>query len=74
MDTELEKLEAEALKLAPRERATLAQRLLASLGEDTEIDEAWAREVDRRIAEVEAGAVQLIPIDEALARVRAALK
>jgi putative addiction module component (TIGR02574 family) len=74
MDTELEKLEAEALKLEPGERAALAQRLLASLEEDTEIEEAWAQEVERRIAEVESGAVQLIPIEEALARVRAALK
>jgi putative addiction module component (TIGR02574 family) len=74
MDTELEKVEAEALKLKPGERAALAQRLLASLEEDKEIEEAWAQEVERRIAEVESGAVQLIPIEEALARVRAALK
>jgi putative addiction module component (TIGR02574 family) len=74
MNTELEKLEAEALKLEPEERAALAQRLLASLEEDAEIEEAWAEEVERRIAEVESGAVQLIPIDEALARVRAVLK
>jgi len=64
-DTELEKLEAEALKLAPGERAALVQRLLASLEEDTEMEEAWAQEVERRIAEVESGAVQLIPIEEA---------
>ena len=74
MDTDLEKLETEALKLGRGERAALAQRLLASLEEDTEIEEAWAKEVERRIAEVETGAVQLIPIEEALARVRAALK
>lgn len=74
METELEKLEAEALKLTSGERAALAQRLLASLEGDAEIDEAWAVEVERRIAEVESGAVQLIPIEEALARVRAALK
>jgi putative addiction module component (TIGR02574 family) len=74
METELEKLEAEALKLTPGERAALAQQLLASLEEDAEIEEAWAVEVERRIAEVESGAVQLIPIEEALARVRAALK
>ena len=74
METELEKLEAEALKLTPGERAALAQRLLASLEEDAEIEEAWAVEIERRIAEVESGAVQVIPIEEALARVRAALK
>jgi putative addiction module component (TIGR02574 family) len=74
METELEKLEAEALKLTPGERAALAQRLLASLEEDAEIEEAWAAEVERRVAEVESGTVQLIPIAEALAQVRAALK
>ena len=74
METELQKLEAEALKLTADERANLAQRLLASLEEDAEIDEAWAVEVERRIAEIESGAVPLIPIADALAQVRAALK
>ena len=74
METELEKIETAALKLTPGERAALAQRLLASLEQDAEIEEAWAVEVERRIAEVESGAVQLIPMEEALARVRGALK
>ena len=74
LQTQLEILEAEALKLTPGERAALAQRLLASLDEDAEIEDAWAIEVERRIAEVKSGAVQVIPIAEALARVRAALK
>jgi putative addiction module component (TIGR02574 family) len=74
METELEKLEADALKLAPEDRAALAQRLLASLEKDAETDEAWAAEVERRIAEIESGAVALIPIADALAQVRAALK
>jgi putative addiction module component (TIGR02574 family) len=74
METQLEILESEALKLTPGERAALAQRLLASLDEDSEIEDAWAAEIERRIAEVESGAVQVIPIAEALARVRAALK
>jgi putative addiction module component (TIGR02574 family) len=74
METQLEILESEALKLTLGERAALAQRLLASLDEDAEIEDAWAAEIERRIAEVESGAVQAIPIAEALARVRAALK
>jgi hypothetical protein len=37
METELQKLEAEALKLTADERAALAQRLLASLDEDAEM-------------------------------------
>ena len=74
METQLEILETEALKLTPSERAALAQRLLASLDEDSEIEEAWAAEIERRIAEVESGAVQVVPIAEALAQVRAKLK
>lgn len=74
MQTQLEILETEALRLTPSERAALAQRLLASLDDDAEIEEAWAAEIERRIAEVESGAVQVVPIAEALARVRAALK
>lgn len=74
METRLEKLEEEALKLTPGERAALAQRLLASLEEDAGIEEAWAAEVERRIAEAESGVVPLIPIAEALAQVRASLK
>lgn len=51
-----------------------AQLLLASLDADAEIDVAWAVETERRIADIESGAVQTIPIAEALAQVRAALK
>jgi putative addiction module component (TIGR02574 family) len=74
METQLEILEEAALRLTPGERAALAQRLLASLDEDAEIEDAWAAEIERRIADVESGAVKVIPIAEALAQVRAALK
>ena len=74
MDTTLEILEERALTLTVSERAALAQRLLASLDEDSEIDDAWAAEADRRIAEIESGVVKTIPIAEALAQVRAAIK
>lgn len=74
MGNQLEKLEAEAMMLTSGERAAFAQVLLASLDEDAEIEEAWASEVERRIADVESGVVQVIPIAEALAQVRAALK
>ncbi len=74
MGNQLELLEAEALKLTTGERAAFAQMLLASLDEDAEIEEAWALETERRLAEIESGAVQAIPIADALAQVRAALK
>ncbi len=72
MSGQLELLEAEALKLSPEERAHLADRLIASLAEDPEIEEAWAAEVERRIAEIEAGRVTVVPAAEAIARARRA--
>ena len=53
----------EALALPSEERAALAASLLDSLdtgvGEDAEA--AWAIEVDRRVTELDAGAVKTIP-------------
>lgn len=74
MENQLEALEAEALKLTAGERAAFARFLLASLDEDVEIEDAWALEVERRIADVESGAVQPIPMEEALEHVRSSLK
>jgi putative addiction module component (TIGR02574 family) len=74
MGNRLESLEAEALQLTVSERAAFAQVLLASLDEDAEIEEAWATETERRIADIESGEAQVIPIADALAEVRASLK
>jgi putative addiction module component (TIGR02574 family) len=74
METQLERLEAEALKLSANERAAFARMLLESLDEDLDLDEAWAVEADRRIAEIDSGKSKLVPFSEALARVRAQLK
>jgi len=70
----LESLEAEALQLTVGERAALAQVLLTSLDEDVEIEEARAAETERGIADIESGTVQVIPLADALAQVRASLK
>jgi len=74
MSAQLKVLEAEAMKLAPEERARLADRLIASLSEDAEVEEAWAVEVERRIAEIEAGRARVVPAADAIARARDALK
>ncbi len=73
MKNKLELLQAEALKLPAIERVALTQILLASLEENIEIDEAWAVAIERRIAAIENGEVQAVPIAEALAQVRAGL-
>jgi putative addiction module component (TIGR02574 family) len=74
MSTPLELIEAQALSLAPEERAQLADRLIASLFDDQDIEEAWAVEVERRIKDIESGQATLIPASEAIARARAAIK
>ena len=73
MSTELAALEAEALKLSPEERVLLADHVLASLRQPNAVEEAWGVEVDRRLAEVEAGDVSLIPVEQAIQRARQAL-
>lgn len=74
MPSELEVIEAQALKLTAEERARLADRLIASLFEDNEIEEAWAAEVERRVEEIESGRAKLVPAADAIARARAAIK
>jgi putative addiction module component (TIGR02574 family) len=74
MSSQLEEVEAKALKLTAEERAHLADRLLASLSNDAEVEEAWAAEVDRRIADIESGRADLLPVVDAIARARAALR
>ena len=74
MSSQLEEVEAEALKLTPEERAHLADRLLASLSEDAEVEDDWAIEVERRVADIESSRAHLVSAAEAIARARAALK
>lgn len=73
VNTNLEVLEAEVLKLAPVDRSHLLERLIASLDIDPEVEEAWAREADRRDAELESGLIVAVPGEEAIARLRARL-
>jgi len=74
MGNQLELLEREALKLSTGERAAFARVLLSSLDEDHEIEEAWADEMERRIARVEAGGVERIPVEIAISELRATLQ
>jgi putative addiction module component (TIGR02574 family) len=67
----VETLEAAALHLPPADRARLVERLIATLDIDPEVEEAWAAEVERRQAEIERGAVSLLPGPETLAKLKA---
>ncbi len=69
--TPLEILEAQVMQLEGADRAHLLERLIWSLDKDPEVEAAWEREIDRREAELEAGTATLIPMEEAMARLRA---
>ena len=60
----------EAMRLDPKERAALMRLLIDALDADTEegSEEAWRAEVERRIAELDAGAVETVPWEELRAR------
>jgi len=69
-----EDIEAAALQLPERERARLAELLLASLDEEDEIASAWADEAERRFEELKSGTTKALPADEVLERIRSRLR
>lgn len=71
MSLTVEALEAEALNLSVAERARLVEKLIVSLDVEPDVEAAWAVEIERRHAEIESGAVSLLPGAEALARLKA---
>jgi putative addiction module component (TIGR02574 family) len=64
----------QALQLSLEDRAELADTLLASLSAGHGIDESWAVEAERRLAELESGSVGAIPVEAAIARAREAIR
>jgi len=72
----LSELESEALRLDPRSRARLAERLLGSLDDlaDAEIEELWLDEAERRERAWDAGEVEGIPADQVLRELRSSPK
>jgi len=60
----------EAMKLDPDERIALTGLLIESLDPESEegVEEAWVTEIERRMTELDSGAVKPIPWDELRAR------
>lgn len=75
MSTDAESLYQAALNLPEGERFHLASRLMESVeGErDPGWEEAWSKEIARRIEEVENGTVEMIPWEEVRAKLREGL-
>ena len=85
MNTELERIEAAALKLPVEERERLVERLLVSLdgvadGDERgpafatpELERYWVEESHRRMKLIESGEMETYPADEFIAQLRAEL-
>jgi putative addiction module component (TIGR02574 family) len=60
------KLLKAALRLPARERAAVAQSLIRSLDEgvDPDAEAAWAKEITRRVKDIDEGKTKLIPWSE----------
>ena len=76
MSRSYEEIRDEALRLSDEDRDRLSEDLLDSLRSDEEraIEREWIEVAERRLAEVEAGIVRPIPVEESVARARTALK
>jgi putative addiction module component (TIGR02574 family) len=70
MGTRLQELAVQALQLSDQDRAELVSRLVASLSPSADFDADWSEVLDQRIQEIEAGRATMVPVDEAVARVR----
>jgi len=72
----LQRLRSQILALSEAERAELAHDLLQSLDapRDNGTEEAWDREITRRIAEIDAGQAELVDRGEFRRRIGAQLE
>ena len=69
-----EDVETLAMQLGKASRARLAKKLLVSVDEEDEIESAWGEEAERRVREIDAGEVELIPGDQVMDEIRSLLK
>jgi len=70
MNAPVRELEAALMALPESERARLAQKLLASLDRDPEVEEAWAEEVQKRVEQFRSGEVEAIPGEKVIEEAR----
>ncbi len=71
MQAELDALEAQVLRLSPRDRAGLLDRIILSLDDEKARDKAWDALAAQRDAQIESGQVAEIDGPQAVAELRA---
>jgi putative addiction module component (TIGR02574 family) len=66
MESNIDELLVAALELPEADRVELAERLVASIGEErlSEIKRSWADEVECRLAAFDQGSLEAIPADD----------
>jgi putative addiction module component (TIGR02574 family) len=72
MERQAAELLRDALALPPEARAALVDSLIESLDERIEkgVEEAWRREIEARLQQIDSGAVKLISWRDARQRLR----
>ena len=72
MTTPVGDLFRQASTLDEQDRATLAGLLLESLENkvDEDVETAWRDEIERRLVELDAGAIELVPWEEVQSKLR----
>ena len=78
MEWTIDDLEQEVLGQSRQFRARLALQLIHSLDQGDgraadEVEQLWLREAEGRCRQIDAGAVELLPAEEVLGRLRAKL-
>ncbi len=71
MNTSLKQVEEQALSLSPEERAKLVEVMLESLAAPlADIEEAWAQEIEQRIAAYDRGDIPAYPAEDVFAEAK----
>jgi len=76
MSPKLKECETKALQLPPKERAVLAERLIASLDapDEAKAERLWVEEADRRYREYRRGRIRARSAADVLRDARAAVR
>jgi putative addiction module component (TIGR02574 family) len=76
MSALLDQLEKQVRLLTPKEKATLARLLIEELDPsvDTEVEQLWIAEAQRRYQGYLSGEIKSLPGDEVMSRARSRLK
>ena len=69
-------IEQEAMRMAPRRRLQLAEKLIASVDgfATREIAQSWNEEITRRVEEIKSGKAKGLPAEQVMAAARGKLR